>query len=208
MQLPLITPTCPRESARARVAGAGHGQPRCAAPDPVVGSKCLPHFMNAEPQEIDAKAQDDAHACSSQKGPWIDRPIILVVERSGFGVHAVPPWRRLTTCAQASRADSVNKYWRASRHRQPVVSALTNGSSSRRPSHSGQLERQLAQRLAGQLRDGVGERRRQRRQAGLAHAGGRLGAGHDVHRDLRHVGDARHRRSRRSCSARPRRPSA
>ena len=50
---------------------------------------------------------------------------------------------------------------------------------------SRQVEGQLAQRLAGQPRDGVGERGRQRRQAGLAHAGGRFGAGHDVDRRTR-----------------------
>ena len=49
---------------------------------------------------------------------------------------------------------------------------------------SGQLEGQLAQRLAGQPRDGVGEGGRQRRQAGLADAGRRIGAGHDVDGEL------------------------
>jgi hypothetical protein len=97
----------PSDSARARVAGTATPPTACrAALAPGTGSKCLPHFINAEPQEIDAKAQDDAHTASSQKGPWIDRPIILVVERSGFGVHAVPPWQRLTIGAQASRAVS------------------------------------------------------------------------------------------------------
>ena len=57
---------------------------------------------------------------------------------------------------------------------------------------SGQVEGQLAQRLAGQPRDGVGERGRQWWQARLAHAGGRFGAEHDMHRDLGHVGNARH----------------
>ena len=46
------------------------------------------------------------------------------------------------------------------------------------------------QRLAGQPRDRVGERRRQWWQAGLAHARGRIGARHDVDVELRHVGDA------------------
>jgi len=36
--------------------------------------------MNAEAQQIDAKADDDAHAASNQHGPWIDRPINLVGE--------------------------------------------------------------------------------------------------------------------------------
>jgi len=75
--------------------------------------------MNAEPQEIDAKAEDDAYAAPSQKSPRIDRPIILVGERKGFGVHKVPPWTGLTTCAQALRVDSVNDYRCAGRHRQP-----------------------------------------------------------------------------------------
>src|SRR6185436_18458804 len=56
-----------------------------------------------------------------------------------------------------------------------------------------EVEGQLAQRLAGQLRDGIGEGRGQRWQAGFAHAGGRFGAGHDVHIKLGHVADARHR---------------
>jgi hypothetical protein len=43
--------------------------------------------MNAEPQQIDGKAYDDAHAASSHKGPRIDGPNILVSDRKGFGVH-------------------------------------------------------------------------------------------------------------------------
>jgi hypothetical protein len=42
--------------------------------------------MNAEPHEINAKANDDAHAASTQDGPRIGGPIILVGDRSGFGV--------------------------------------------------------------------------------------------------------------------------
>jgi len=60
------------------------------------------------------------------------------------------------------------------------------------PIPSGQIEGQPAQRLASQPRYGVGECRCQWGQAGFTHAGGRFGAGNDVHRDLRHVGDARH----------------
>jgi hypothetical protein len=34
--------------------------------------------MHAEPQEIDAKADDDGHAAARHKGPRIDRPILQV----------------------------------------------------------------------------------------------------------------------------------
>lgn len=59
-------------------------------------------------------------------------------------------------------------------------------------SGSGDVEWQLAHGLAGQSRNGVGERERQRRQARLADASRRVGAGNDMHRDLRHVGDTGH----------------
>jgi hypothetical protein len=55
----------PFESARARVAGTRARPAARDAPDLVAGSKCLPRFMKAEPKEIDAKANDDAHAASN-----------------------------------------------------------------------------------------------------------------------------------------------
>jgi hypothetical protein len=64
--------------------------------------------MNAEPQEINAKADDDAHAASNQDGPRIGGPIILVGDRTGLGVHRVPPWPGSTTYVEALRVDSVN----------------------------------------------------------------------------------------------------
>jgi hypothetical protein len=64
--------------------------------------------MNAEPKEINSKADDDAHAAASQDGPRIGGPIILVGDRSGFGVHIVPPWSDFTTYTEALQVDSVN----------------------------------------------------------------------------------------------------
>ena len=50
-------------------------------------------------------------------------------------------------------------------------------------------------------RVGVGDRRGDRRHAGLADAGRRSRRRHDVHLDLRHLVDAQRRGSRRSCAA-------
>ena len=55
-----------------------------------------------------------------------------------------------------------------------------------------QPKRQLPRRFPRQTRHRIRKRRCQRWQPGLAHAGRRFGAGHDVHGHLGHVGDAWH----------------
>eukprot|EP01137_Pigoraptor_chileana_P026909 Opistho-2@8874 len=108
------------------------------------------------------------------------RALMAISEPGGRGEEPQVRATVISTTARPSACQrSAPRSTRVSRSSMAVVSA--------------QIERQLALGLAGQPCDGIGEGRRQRRQARLAHAGGRISTRHDVDGELRHIGDAGHR---------------